>query len=162
MAIYYTVNRKEKYHDYQSKEDVINYILNPVKIPIGCVGFMNVDPQNPVRSMHECSASFGKDKGVQIRHFVVSFKSGEIPNFITANSIAKELMFYIGQEFPVIYAVHINKENIHFHMAFNNVSINGKRYHGNKTEFFAMINALRRILKKYGISELQTKYYKEQ
>ena len=26
MAIYYTVNRRSKYHDYESKEDVVNYI----------------------------------------------------------------------------------------------------------------------------------------
>lgn len=73
MAIYYTVNRRSKYHDYESKEDVGNYILNPFKIPNGYVGFMNVDPRNPALSMHQCSAAYGKDKGIQIRHFVVSF-----------------------------------------------------------------------------------------
>lgn len=161
MAIYYTVNRKDKYHDYYSKEDVVNYILNPEKIPIGCSGFINVDSNNPARSMHECSAAFGKDSGVQIQHFVVSFKHGEIPDVITANSIAKELLFYIGSQYPAIYAVHGNKDNIHFHMAFNNVSINGKRYYGNKAEFFDIINTLKRILRKYGVYVLQRKYYKE-
>ena len=160
MAIYYTVNRKAKYHDYESKEDVVNYILNPFKTPSGYVGFMNVDPRNPSLSMHECSAKYGKDKGVQIRHFVVSFGIYEIPNVSVANAIAHELMLFIGRQYPVFYAVHENKENIHFHMAFNNVSLTGKRYYGNKTEYYAIVNTLGAILKKYGIHVLQTKYYK--
>lgn len=160
MSIYYTVNRRDKYHDYESKEDVVNYILNPLKTPSGYVGFMNVDPKNPALSMHECSATYGKDKGVQIRHFVVSFEQGEIPNCITANAIAHELMLYIGHEYPVLYAVHENKENIHFHMAFNNVGLNGKRYYGTKSEYHALINVLKLILRKYGIYVLQLKYYK--
>ncbi|MBR6509447.1 MAG: relaxase/mobilization nuclease domain-containing protein [Clostridia bacterium] len=160
MAIYYTVNKREKYHDYESKEDVVNYILNPFKIHNGYVGFMNVDPRNPALSMHQCSAAYGKDKGIQIRHFVVSFGVGEIKDSATANAIAQELLLYIGSLYPTFYAVHEDKENIHFHMAFNNIGLTGQRYHGTKAEYYAIINALKSILRKYGIYVLQLKYYK--
>jgi hypothetical protein len=106
MAIYYTVNRKAKYHDYESKEDVINYILNPFKTPRNYIGFINVDPANPANpalSMHECSAAHGKDKGIQIRHFIVSFERNEINNCNIANAIANELMCYIGNQYSALY-----------------------------------------------------------
>jgi hypothetical protein len=162
MAIYYTANRKAKYHDYESKEDVINYILNPFKTPRNYIGFINVDPANPALSMHECSAAYGKDKGIQIRHFIVSFERNEIHDCNIANAIANELMYYIGTQYPALYAVHENTDEIHFHMAFNNVSIIGNRYYGTKAEHYTMINALKSILRKYGIYVLQTKYYKEE
>ena len=161
MAIHTTINGRSKYHDYESKEDVINYILNPFKIPSGFIGFMNVDPRNPVLSMHQCSARYGKDKGVQIRHFVVSFDKAEVRDSATANAIATEFMNYLGQEYPVLYAVHENTDQIHFHMAFNNVSLTGKRYYGTKAEYYAMTNVFKSILRKYGIYTLMLKTRKD-
>lgn len=155
MAIHRTINGQGKYHDYTSKEDVINYILNPDKTPSGFVGFINVDQNNPALSMHQCAAQHGKDKGIQLRHIVVSFYEHEIPDHDTANSIAKELMFYIGQQYQALYAVHENTDYIHFHLAFNNISLTGKRYYGTKKEYYAITNTLRIILKKYGINYLK-------
>lgn len=160
MAIHATINGN-KYHDYKSKEDVIRYILNPSKTPSGFIGFMNVDPVNPALSMHQCSAQFGKDSGVQIRHFVVSFSKNEVCDSATANAIAKEFMCYLGREYPVVYAVHKNTDKIHFHMAFNNVSLTGKRYYGKKAEYYPMIDVFKSILRKYGICVLMTKTRKD-
>lgn len=151
MAIHTTINGKSKYHDHESKQDVIDYILNPFKIPSGFIGYMNVDPRNPALSMHQCSALYGKDKGIQIRHFVVSFDRNEVLDSATANVIATEFMNYIGREYPVLYAVHENTDQIHFHMAFNNVSLTGKRYYGTKSEYYSMLSAFKAILRKYGI-----------
>jgi hypothetical protein len=161
MAIHTTINGRSKYHDYESKEDVINYILNPFKIPSGFIGFMNVDPRNPALSMHQCSARFGKDKGVQIRHFVVSFDRREVSDYATANAIAIEFMNYVGREYPVIYAVHENTDQVHFHMAFNNVSLSGKRYYGTKKEYYTMNNVFKAILRKHGIYIMNTKTRKD-
>lgn len=161
MAIHTTINGKSKYHDQNSKKDVINYILNPFKIPSGFIGFMNVDPRNPALSMHQCSAFYGKDNGIQIRHFVVSFERNEVRDSATANAIATEFMNFIGREYPVIYAVHENTDQIHFHMAFNNVSLTGKRYYGNKEEYYTLINAFKAILRKYGIYILITQTRKD-
>ena len=160
-AIHTTINGKSKYHDHESKQDVIDYILNPFKIPSGFIGYMNVDQRNPALSMHQCSALFGKDKGVQIRHFVVSFDRNEVRDSATANAIATEFMNYIGREYPVLYAVHENTDQIHFHMAFNNVSLTGKRYYGTKSEYYSMLSAFKAILRKYGIYVLMGKTRKD-
>lgn len=161
MAVHTTINGKSKYHDYASKEDVINYILNPFKIPSGFIGYMNVDPRNPALSMHQCSAKYGKDKGIQIRHFVVSFDRNEVRDSAIANAIATEFMNYIGREYPVIYAVHENTDQIHFHMAFNNVSLTGKRYYGNKKEYYTITDAFKAMLRKYGVYVLMLKTRKD-
>lgn len=68
MATFKTVNQKGKYHDLNSKSDVINYILNPKKTPSKLYGYELVDPMNPAESMQEVSLQFNKTKGIQIRH----------------------------------------------------------------------------------------------
>lgn len=159
MAIYKTIHKKGKYRDSETKEDVIRYILNPFKTPSGYVGGYAIDPTDVAESMEKVSELFDKDRGIQIRHIIVSFAPNEIKNPAIANEIAKELMHYIGRKYQVIYAVHETTGYLHFHMAFNSVSyITGQRYYGTKQEHFGIVNTLKFILRKYGIYRLEEKY----
>ena len=152
MATLKTTNGDGKYKDSNSKDDVINYILNPHKTPNRLIGMVNVDFLSPVQSMNEVSRSFGKTRGVQLRHLIVSFAPYENCDIFTANEIAKEFMMFIGQKYQAVYAVHENKENVHFHLVFNSVSyVTGERYRGSRSEHFEMMNAIKKIARKYDI-----------
>lgn len=162
MAVFLTINQKEKYHDANAKRDVIRYILNEEKMPNGYFGSMGVNPLNPALSMQAVSSFYGKENGVQIRHFSISFDKSEISDPVIVNAIANELMAYIGKCYQVVYAVHENTEQLHFHMAFNPVNhITGERYRGNKSEYYALLNMIKSIARKYGVYKIYPMYKKE-
>lgn len=106
MATIICANGKGKYHDDSAKFDVINYILNPDKMIHGYFGMAHVNPANPDLSMYDTSISFGQERGVRIRHYVVSFPNKELTNPMIANLIANEIMTAIGGKFQCIYGVH--------------------------------------------------------
>lgn len=155
MAILKTANCKGKYRDSESKDDVIHYILNPVKMPHGFCGGAGVDPCCPVESMEIVSEQFGKEKGVQLRHFIISFFPDELKSIETANQIAQKIAHFMGREYQVVYAVHENPDNPHIHMVTNSVSYrDGHRYYGTRKEFFQMQDVIRNILRQHGINKL--------
>lgn len=155
MATFKTVNGCGKYRDLNSKEDVIHYILNPNKTPHGLIGSYMVDTFAPAKSMYEVSAQFNKESGVQLRHLIVSFSRYDNCDIYTADEIASEFMLFIGQKYQVIYAVHENKYNVHFHLVFNSVSyVDGQRYYGTRSEHQQMLNVLNAIVRKHGIKEV--------
>ena len=77
-AILKTSNRKGKYLDLNSKNDVISYILDPNKMIHNYYGGIMVDHYNIAESMKQVSEKFHKEKGVQLRHFILSFSPHEI------------------------------------------------------------------------------------
>lgn len=163
MAVFLTINQKGKYHDANAKQDVSNYILDEEKMISGYKGFMEVDPKEPAFSMEKVSAFYGKSNGVQLRHFSVSFAKDEISDPAIVNAIAHELMLYIGKDYQVLYGVHENdKDQLHFHMLFNTVSYTkGERYRGNKTEYYGLLNEIKRIGRKYGVYKIYPMYKKQ-
>ena len=105
MAVFKTTNGKGKYHDLNSKREVIDYILDDKKVINGYFNMMYVNPANPDLSMQDTSANFGKENGVQLRHFVVSFDRSEVSSPVIVNQIAYEFMCHISQRYQVVYAV---------------------------------------------------------
>ena len=155
MATFKTANGCGKYRDQNSKEDVINYILNPYKTPHNLIGSYMVDTFAPARSMHEVSAQFNKGCGVQLRHLIVSFSQYDNCDIYTADKIASEFMLFIGRKYQAVYAVHENKDNVHFHLVFNSASyVDGQRYYGTRGEHHQMLNILNNIVRKHGIREV--------
>lgn len=155
MATFKTANGCGKYRDQNSKEDVINYILNPYKTPHGFIGICMAEQDAPADSMKEVSARFGKESGVQLRHLIVSFAPYENCDIYKADAIAQEFISFIGQKYQAVYAVHENKNNIHFHLVFNSVSyIDGQRYYGTRAEHHHMLNVLKSIARKYRIYDV--------
>ena len=155
MATFKTINQKGKYHDLDSKSDVINYILNPEKTHSKLYGYELVDPMDPAESMQEVSNKFNKVKGIQIRHYVISFLPYEVSDPHIAHKIAEHIAMYIGYEYQTVYAVHENTDQIHIHIAHNSVShVDGHRFHGSKTEYYNLLNIVYHVLKQYGIKRL--------
>ncbi len=156
MPMLKTVNTRGKYHDADSLNDVIQYILQPHKAIHGYVGGAYVDPDDAATSMLLVADQWGKTKGVQLRHFVISFDYGEVSNLSVVNEIAKAASSYLAQQHQVVFAVHEDKPHIHIHIVANAVSyIDGHRYRGTKAEFYAFVNYINRALHHYKLPSLR-------
>ena len=155
MATLKTPNGKGKYRDMEAKEYVTTYILNPYKMPHRYCGYMRINPRDIAESMMSVSAKFHKENGVQLRHFIISFSPDELRDFRIAWEIGYLAMGFFGREYQGVYAVHEKPENPHIHIVTNSVSyIDGHRYGGTKKEFYNMMNYLKSVLFRYGITEL--------
>ncbi len=155
MATLKVSNSKGKYRNEDAIDNAINYILNEQKTPHHCVGGSGVDMSCPVEDMKNVREKFGKQKGVQLRHQIISFEEKELSNPYIANSIGKQISESFGKEYQTIYAVHENKDNIHIHFISNIVSfIDGHRYYGRRKEFYNDKNMMKKVLNKHNISTL--------
>lgn len=163
MATLISANGEGKYKDLKSKEDVINYILNPYKTPSQCYGCTVGEIDEIAELMLETTVKFHKEKGVQMRHFILSFHPYELNDPYIANEIAQKIIYYLGGTYETMYGVHENTEKLHIHIAINPVSyIDGSRYYGRKKEFYRFLKCICEILKSYGIYNFSYAYKKKE
>lgn len=156
MAIWKTGNGSGKYFNEDAKELVAAYIMRPDKVIHGYSGGYGIDPCCPAESMKIVSEQFGKQQGVQLRHYVVSFTPYELDDPAIVNAIAQQFARYIGQMYQVLYAVHEDKPHLHFHLMHNSVSyLDGQRCYGRRSEFYSTQNVLKGILAQHGIYQLR-------
>ncbi len=98
---------------------------------------------------------YGKNSGIKLRHFIISFAPFEKVSPEKANEIGKVATSYFGREYQAVYAVHESTDNLHIHIVINSVSyIDGHRYGGTKKEFYAFKNYMERVLQQFGIHSL--------
>ena len=156
MAILKTANGKGKYFNLDARELVTDYVLRPDKMIHGYCGGVCVDPICPAESMSLISEQYGKQDGVQLRHFIVSFMPYELSDPAIVNEIAQQITTVVGRDYQALYAVHEDKPHLHFHLIHSSVNYHtGARYYGTKREFYAFKNALKGILSLYGINKLE-------
>lgn len=156
MAIFKVINGEHRYFNDDAIENAIHYIYLPFKARHGFIGGAGVAPECPAESMQLVSQRFGKLNGVQLRHYIISFAPHEMNDPAKVNKIACEIAGFIGREYQVAFAVHEDKPHLHIHFIANAVSyIDGHRCKGTRSEFFALQNAIKQILRKYGIYELR-------
>ena len=153
MATLKVLNGKGKYHDLGAREDVARYICNPSKSHSGLMGGIGVT-EDIVESMNAVAARFQKTKGVQLRHFVLSFSPDELDCPECAFDFACHIAQFIGQDYQVVFAVHENTTNLHIHFMFNAISYrDGHRYSGKKKEYYDLVNFAKAGLKQfYGLN----------
>lgn len=155
MSTFKSLNGQNRYFNYDARELVTNYILNPIKSPSGFRGTTGVSP-DIVGSMDAVARRFEKEKGVQLRHFVVSYSPHELNDPGDAADIAAGVIEFIGQKYQALYAVHEDTENLHFHVMFNSVSyVDGSRYYGTKKEHYALMNQIKFLNHLFGINRLE-------
>ena len=63
MATVKTANGRGKYHDLNSRQDLISYICNPQKTPHHHIYYSHVFPNHPVEDMDQTAAQFAKQMG---------------------------------------------------------------------------------------------------
>lgn len=159
MAILKTVNTTGKYYDDNARFNVINYIWDKVKTPHNYRFGLGIDISSAARAaedMRVLAESFGKDSGVRLRHFIISFAHKEIRSQKKLSGIAWEITCYLGQEYQVASAVHEDSWNPNIHFVINSVNrITGERYSGTRKEFIPFKQAVQAILLRYGIQNFR-------
>lgn len=148
-----TPGNQGKYHDQNVYHDLICYIQNPLKTIHGYIGGIAVNPRNAAYEMQCLAAAYHKDFGGHLRHMVVSFPPGELDQADTAHEIACQLALYYGGRFQITWAVHEDTASLHIHFVMNRVSyLSGKKYEGDKADYYAFQNHVRSVLRAYGLT----------
>lgn len=152
MANVKFVNAAGKYQDDTARYDLIHYMTQRKKIPNHIVGFSHGDISNAADQMAQTARSFGKDQGVRIYHFIITFAPGDVNGMEYILYAANEITRLLGQHHEIAYAVHEDTRIPHIHFAFNPVSfVDGYKYHGGKQEFHELMDTLREVLNFIGV-----------
>lgn len=153
MAVVEIVSPKGKYKDEHAIRDTINYILNPAKVPEGCVILRGVTSAvTAAEQMSILSKVYGKDKGTRLRHFIICFEPKETTDIQTVHEIGWRLSDYYAGQYQLVGAVHQNTEHLHIHFIMNMVNtMNGKKYSGKKKDYYDFAKHIRSVLGDYGL-----------
>lgn len=126
---------QSKYKDDDARMDVYTYIYdlnhtgNSKKLKSNIMGGSHVNMADPVQSMEEVAVKFHKDRGIRLKHLIISFDQYEI---LDIGWLAEEVQLIsdrIGMVYQNIYAIHEDKNTPHVHIMMNTVNhINGYKY----------------------------------
>ena len=148
MANVKFVNAAGKYQDDTVRHDLIHYMTQHKKTPNHITGFSHGDISTAADQMTQTARSFGKDQGVRIYHFIITFAPGDVNGMEYILYAANEITRLLGQRHETAYAVHEDTRIPHIHFAFNPVSyVDGYKYHGGKQEFYDLMDTLREVMR---------------
>lgn len=139
---YLNQSDQRKYYDAKAREDVIRYIFRPDKTPHRLIGGWAVDPMCAASQMNYLSKAYGKEDGLQLRHFILSFSEKEVQRMgqyalIRIDEYAQYAAFYYGGEYQIVYAVHEDSRHLHVHFVLNTLNYRtGKKYPGDKEDYY--------------------------
>lgn len=155
----YAETDQPKYHDDEAIDTVSNYCMNPKKTEDGLVGGFNVNICQAAYEMNKLSWAFGKDNGLRLRHWILSFNPQEARRYRTCmdnemKKIAWYAAAYYGSDYQIVYAIHKNRQSTHIHFVMNTVSFHtGKKYNGSHEDYFNYLNYLSVFLREqYGMT----------
>lgn len=151
MATYKVIHEPKKYHDMKSFHDVIEYITSPSKTnPDGIIGGA-ASPETAAAEMEDVVLAFRKEKGVKLRHSVLSFSPEEPVTARQVKKIAGECIRYYECDYQILAAVHEDRDHLHVHFVMNTTSYrNGRKYHGDKADYYGFLSHMNRVTKPYG------------
>lgn len=151
MATYKVIHGPKKYHDMKSFYDVIQYITSPGKTdPDGVIGGA-VSPETAVEDMENIVRAFHKEKGVKLRHSVLSFSPEEPVTARQVKEIAGECIRYYECDYQILAAVHEDRDHLHIHFVMNTTSYrDGHKYRGDKADYYGFLSHMNRVARPYG------------
>lgn len=167
MAVLKIVNQAKKYHDHMAYEDLVSYCTVSRKCPYHCISGRAVNPKNAALAMQSVARVYEKDQGVRLRHIILSFSPAELDKTCdadvdSANKIAWEIMGYYSRNYQILACVHTNKKHLHIHFIMNMVSyLDGKKYPGDKRDFYRFQSYVKAVLIPYGIRSLRIRTQKQ-
>ena len=139
---YFAQNSPGKYQDADALHDVLSYCGRADKA--SCVGGIGVYIPNAIYEMERLAQAYGKDQGVRLRHWVLSFSKAELKRTAKKNLPAMLHHFgwyaadYYGHQYQIVYAVHLDTNTPHIHFVMNTVNYRtGKKYPGDKADYYA-------------------------
>lgn len=157
-------DHKITYKTLRSVKRLINYILREDKTLEHLKGGIYCNPDTAydefilTKELHNKLPEGTISKSNEVVHLVQSFKGREVTPEM-AKQIAQELLEYnVFKGFQIVYAVHIDTENVHTHFAINNVNYEtGARWHISKHDLQGIKDYSDEILQKYQLSVIPRK-----
>ncbi len=141
----------KKYHDNDTIPDIIHYIFDPRKTLGKYIGGLAINLSWAAEQMTAVADAYGKNRGIRVRHMVLSFDVSEHVTPEQAMIIAYETALWYANDYQILFAVHIDSDNLHIHFVMNTVSyLNGRKYEGKKWDYYHFQVYLKRILGGYG------------
>lgn len=125
---------RDEYRNTDAISNLVNYVLNPIKMPSMCYGGLGISLDNPADSMYRIKNIYDKTTGKHAEHFVLAFNQKEqrllaIPFLM---KIAYDICGFF-ENLQVLFAVHEVKNTfisedyeddlIHIHFVVNTVNI---------------------------------------
>ena len=91
------------------------------------------------------------NRGVRLRHWIISFERNELPDAWHANQFAQMACRFYADTYQIVYSVHEDAAHLHIHFVMNMISyLDGKRYAGKKKDFYDYLNDLKGIAALFG------------
>ncbi|BBA50938.1 hypothetical protein FV113G1_12870 [Fusobacterium varium] len=151
MSIIKVVKKSGK--TFASLKKVLSYVGKKASETFGLN--CNNNFKNVAKEFIETKKFFNKEEGRQYRHYIQSFKPGEI----TKEKIMELSIKWTEKVFPgheVFIAVHNDKEHLHTHFIVNSVNFEtGKKLHENRNNLDMKKKINDEICLEYGINNKQ-------
>lgn len=117
-----------KYENEDAVEKVIGYILRLNKPElVGGYGCYVSDEWDVARQFYRVKETYGKMRGKQIIHMIVSVDKGLL-SLTEVKELAYRIAWYFGNERQVIFAVHDDTSYLHIHFGINTVAFTNGNY----------------------------------
>ena len=161
MATLKVIHCTGKYQDDDAMTNVIHYITQPSKTPSKLIGTYGADMDDLAGSMIAVAESFDKNSHTRLRHFVLSFRPGELDSTDTAYYICVNIAYLIGQEYQVVFAFHEDTDHPHIHFVVNSISyVDGHRYRGTHEDYKNLIRCVASVLDQFNLGPVIPVKYK--
>lgn len=162
MAIF--TPKKGRDNDCIKLCELLNYIRNPMATNPDLVYGSYVSCRYPFEEMmivKQCYSSpvMRTLQGRQFFHYIVSLPEEESDNVERFSKCMIEINRFIanfqGAHFQTIHAVHLNTNNLHAHLVFNNIdTFTGARLDLDLRGIYGLRNGVDEILQKHGFSSI--------
>ena len=106
------ITGKSKYKDQNALQNVYIYMMDQKhsyqskKLLHYYIGGSHVDLSNPVQSMEEVARKYHKDRGVRLKHIIVSFAEQDNVTTHMVAYAAEDMSQRNGQSHQNLYVVH--------------------------------------------------------
>lgn len=151
MAALKIISVPQKYADSLAYRQLLDYIMRADKTPNSYIDGFAVHPQYAAEEMQTVSAVYGQNRGVRLRHWIISFERNELPDAWHANQFAQMACRFYADTYQIVYSVHEDAAHLHIHFVMNMISyLDGKRYAGKKKDFYDYLNDLKGIAALFG------------
>ena len=151
-----------KIHPVRNATTAVNYIIDKGKTDGEIYVSSYACSPHTADLEFEDTASMGSGLGnIKAQHLIQSFKPGEV-DAATAHEIGNRLAMELTDgKHEFVLATHVDKDHIHNHVVFNQVSfVDHKKFRMNMTSFKKMQDISDRLCDSYGLSVIEKSGHK--
>lgn len=161
MAIFKAVNLRVGKRKRSNLAGIIKYVLKTEKTEEKLVYGQNLEIPRAYEMMMETKETFGKKKGREYYHYVMSYPPNEKITPEQALEQAKDFLERTKKfrGFETLVAVHKDRKHVHVHFVVNSVNFaTGKKFHLSRNELSKLKQLQNEINIEKGFSAAPEKY----